>query len=134
MTRRDRVFSALALLWLAVAVGAAAADWPTPARIAEDRMRLALLTANAFDKTVRPYDVALRGDLDAQYQELVADFQDRFGDRFDTTLIERRHAEAVSGMAAERRGIVIFSVASTAAFWLLLRTIRALLGRQSPNR
>jgi|GEM_PF-3533861 len=128
---RDRLFAALALVWLLAAGGAAAADWPTPAKAAGDRLRLAFLAANMLDKEIRPYDIPLRENLDAQYQEFTADFRSRYGARFDTALIDRRHGEAMAGMAAERLRIIGFAVASTALVWRLLWTIRSLLGREA---
>lgn len=128
---RDRIFGLVALLWLLAAVGAAVADWPTPARLAAERLRLAFLWANAVDKDFRPYDTPIGDDPDAQYRELVADFEARFGDRFDITPVAGRHAAALAGMARERAAIVGFAVLSTALVWWLLLTIRKLLGRET---
>ncbi len=128
---RDRLFGLLALAWLAVAAGAAAADWPTPARLAEERLQMALLWANAVDKDLRPYDTPRRGDPDAQYRELVAEYQARFGDRFDISFVARHHADALAGMGRERIGIAAFAVGSTLCVWWLLLTIRNLLGREA---
>lgn len=124
---RDVLLASLALVWLLAAVGAGFRDWPTPQRLAEERLRFAFLLANAVDKDFRPYDTPLRQDLGAQYQELVADFSTRFGERFNTALIDRRYGEAMAGMPAERVKIVAFAGLSTAAVWWLLWTIRNLL-------
>lgn len=124
---RNGAYAALAALWLCVAAAAAASDWPTPEKLAEDRLRLALLWANALDKDLRPYDTPIGPDPDAQYQELVADYTARFGDRFDIGFVARRHTDAMAGMRRERIGIVAFALASTAAVWGLLATIRTLL-------
>ncbi len=128
---RDRIFGLLALVWLIVAAGSAAADWPTPARIAAERLQLAFLWANAVDKDFRPYDTPIGNDPDAQYQELVADYQARFGDRFDISPVVRHHDAALAGMGRERLGIVAFAVLSTAMVWWLLLTVRNLLGRET---
>lgn len=130
--RRDRLFVALALGWLLVAGGTAASDWPTPRKLAEERLQLALLWANAVDKDLRPYDVPHGPDPDAQFRELVADYTARFGDRFDISFVTKRHAEALAGLDRERAGIVVFAAASTAMIWWLLAVIRRLLGR-NPN-
>ena len=128
---RDVLLAGLALAWLVAATGAAIRDWPTPRQLAEERLRFAFLVANAVDKDFRPFDTPLRPDVDAQYQELVADFTARFGERFDTTLVERRYADKMVEMPAERVRIAAFAVLSTAAVWWLLFTIRRLL---SPGR
>ena len=124
---RNGAYAALAALWLCVAVGAAASDWPTPEKLAEDRLRLALLWANALDKDLRPYDTPVGPDPNAQYQELVADYTARFGDRFDIGFVAKRYTDALAGMQRERAAIVAFALASTAAVWGLLATIRSLL-------
>lgn len=125
---RDRLFAALALGWLVVAAGAAASDWPTPRRLAEERLQLALLWANALDKDLRPYDTPRGPDPDVQYRQLVADYTARFGARFDIAFVAKHHADALAGMHRERAAIVAFGLASTAAVWWLLATIRRLLG------
>jgi hypothetical protein len=130
--RRDGLFVVLALGWLLVAGGTAASDWPTPRKLAEERLQLALLWANAVDKDLRPYDVPHDPDPDAQYRELVADYTARFGERFDISFVTKRHAEALAGMNRERAGIAVFAAASTVAVWWLLAVIRRLLGR-NPN-
>ncbi len=124
---RDRIYAALAALWLCLAAGAAASDWPTPAKLSRERLQLALLWANALDKDLRPYDTPFGPDPDAQYQELVADYTARFGDRFDIGFVEKRHADALAGLDRERTGVAAFALASTAAVWGLLATIRNLL-------
>ncbi|WP_300164547.1 hypothetical protein [Solidesulfovibrio sp.] len=125
---RDGIYAALAAGWLCVAAGTAISDWPTPAKLSRERLRLALLWANALDKDLRPYDTPIGPDPDAQYQELVADYTARFGDRFDIGFVARRHADALAGMDRERAGVAAFALASTAAVWGLLATIRKLLG------
>lgn len=130
--RRDRLFVALALGWLLVAGGTAASDWPTPRKLAEERLQLALLWANAVDKDLRPYDVPHGPDPDAQYQELVADYTARFGERFDISFVAKRHADALAGLDRERAAIAVFAAASTAVVWWLLAVVRRLLGR-NPN-
>jgi hypothetical protein len=130
MTRHrptDRVYLAGGLLWLAIATAAAAWDWPTPARLAEQRYRLALLTANALDKTFLPSSAVIGDDLEGPYRALTADFTARFGPRFNVAAIEARHNAAMAGLAAERLRIVCFTLAATAAIGWLLTTIRAAL-------
>jgi hypothetical protein len=124
---RDILAIALAVAWVLVAAGAAMRDWPTPERLAGVRLHLAMLLANAVDKDFRPYDTPLREDPNAQYQELVADYTARFGERFDVAFIERRHADAMAAMAAERLKILLFAGLSTAVVWWLIWTIRNLL-------
>lgn len=124
---------ALGLLWLVAATAAAARDWPTPARLAEQRYRMALLTANAVDKTFLPSTAAGGDDLEGSYRRLVADFSARFGPRFDVAAIEARHAQALAGLTAERTRIALFTLAATAVVWWLLATIAAALG-QTPGR
>lgn len=128
--KRDRVFAALAALWLLVAAGAAASDWPTPAKLSRERLQLALLWANALDKDLRPYNTPIGPDPDAQYQELVAAYTMRFGERFDISFVAKHHAAALANMHRERVGIVAFSMVSTAAIWWLLAVIRRLLSRK----
>ncbi|WP_428562414.1 MAG: hypothetical protein ACP59X_21330 [Solidesulfovibrio sp. DCME] len=130
--RRDRLFAALAAGWLVVALGAAASDWPTPQKLSEERLRLAYLWANALDKDLRPYDAPIGPDPDAQYQELVADYTARFGERFDIAFVANRHAASLAGMARERAAIAAFALASTAAVWGLLGVIRNLLRGKTP--
>ena len=50
VSSRSRLGLVLGLAWLLVAGAAAAMDWPTPARLAEERYRIALLLANAVDQ------------------------------------------------------------------------------------
>ncbi|UJX41574.1 hypothetical protein K9F62_02415 [Desulfovibrio sp. JY] len=126
--RRDTLLAALAVIWLVAAAGAAAIDWPTPLKLAKERLQLAYLAANAVDKDFRPYDQPEASDPDAQYQQLVADYRDRFGERFNIAAVERLHDDTVAGMARERAGIVVFTVAATAVVWWLLMTIGRLLG------
>ncbi|MFU2209690.1 hypothetical protein [Solidesulfovibrio sp. C21] len=126
--RRDTLLVALAVFWLVAAAMAAAIDWPTPLRLDKERLQLAYLAANAVDKDFRPYDQPDTGDPDAQYQQLVADYRDRFGERFNIAAIESRHDAAVAGMARERAGIVAFTAGATAVVWWLLMTISRLLG------
>jgi len=127
--RSNRLFVLLALGWLLVAGGTAAHDWPTPARLSEERLRQAFLLANALDKSFRPYDTPLQEDRNAQYQDLVAGFTARFGKQFDVTRIEEHYENALTDMAAERIRILLFTVGSTVFIWWLLWTIRRLLGR-----
>jgi len=61
----------------------------------------------------------------------VADYQARFGDRFDISFVANHYAAALSGMARERVGIVVFTLVATAMVWWLLATIRNLLGRDT---
>ena len=132
MTRRrplGRLYPACGLLWLVVAAAAAAHDWPTPARLAEQRYRMALLTANAVDKTFLPTFAVEGDDLDGPYQRLVADFTARFGPRFNVAAIEARHNAALAGLTAERLRIALFTLAAWAAVWWLLATIHAVLER-----
>lgn len=133
-SNRRRIFSALALGWLVVAVWAAALDWPTPKRLSEERLQLAYLVANAVDKDFRPYDQPPADDPDAQYQELMADFRARFGERFDLSVVTKRHDTALAGMAGERLGIVAFTIGFTAVLWWLLYTIGRLLDGNSLER
>ncbi|EFL50952.1 conserved hypothetical protein [Solidesulfovibrio fructosivorans JJ]] len=128
LSRRETLLAALAALWLVVAAVSAALDWPTPRRLAEERLRLAYLAANAVDKDFRPYDQPAANDPEAQYQQLVADFRDRFGERFNIAEAESRHADAVANMDRERVGVVAFAAGSTALLWWLLFTIGRLLG------
>ena len=122
-----RLYLACGLLWLAAATAAAARDWPTPARLAEQRYRMALLTANAVDKTFLPTFAVTDDDLDGPYQRLVADFTARFGPRFNVAAIEARHNAAMADLTGDRLRIVCFTLATTAAIWWLLATIRAAL-------
>lgn len=117
----------LGLLWLLAATAAAARDWPTPARLSEQRYRLALLTANALDKSFLPWPVAVGDDCDGPYNRLVADFAARFGPRFDVAAIEARHAQALADIPVERARIIAFTAAATAVVWWLLATICAAL-------
>jgi len=126
--RRDTLLVALAVFWLVAAAMAAAIDWPTPLKLAKERLQLAYLAANAVDKDFRPYDQPEASDPDAQYQQLVADYRDRFGARFDIAFAERHHAEALANMDRERVGVVAFAVGATALVWWLLMTIGRLLG------
>ena len=125
---RERLLAALALGWLVVAGAAAAWDWPTPRRRSEERLQLAYLVANVVDKDFRPYDQPPAVDPDVQYQQLVADFRDRFGQRFDIAFVANHHDDALAGMARERVRIVVFALASTAVVWWLLFTIGRLFG------
>ncbi|KHK03792.1 hypothetical protein [Desulfovibrio sp. TomC] len=128
-TRRptNRLYLACGLLWLVVAAAAAACDWPTATRLAEQRYRMALLTANAVDKTFLPTFAVEGDDLDGPYQRLAADFTARFGPRFNVAAIEARHNAALAGLTGDRWRIVCFTLAATAAIWWLLATIRAVL-------
>ena len=128
LCRRDGLLAALALGWLVVAAAAAAYDWPTPRRLSEERLQMAYLVANALDKDFRPYDQPPAVDPDVQYQQLVADFRDRFGQRFDIAFVAKHHDDALAGMARERVRIVVFALASTAVVWWLLFTIGRLFG------
>ena len=127
ISSHSRLGLALGLAWLLVAGAAAARDWPTPARLAEQRYRLALLTANALDKTFLPSSAVIGDDLEGPYRALTADFTARFGPRFNVAAIEARHNAAVAGLAAERLRIVCFTLAATAAIGWLLATIRTAL-------
>ena len=130
---RCRLGLILGLAWLLVAVAAAARDWPTPARLAEERYRMALLLANAVDKTFLPTAAVIDEDWQGPYRRLVNDFTARFGPRFDVAAIETRHDQALAGLAAGRAGIVAFTLAAVAVVWWLLATICAALGR-APGR
>ena len=131
--RPDRLWAGLALAWLIAATAAAACDWPTPARISEQRYRMALLLANAVDKTFLPTAAVIDDDWQGPYRRLVNDFTARFGPRFDVAAIEARHDQALAGLAAGRAGIVAFTLAAVAVVWWLLATICAALGR-APGR
>lgn len=124
-----RLGRALGLLWLLAATAAAARDWPTAARLSEQRLRMALLTANAVDKSFLPSSVTVGDDCDAPYARLAADFTARFGPRFDVAAIEARHARAVADMPAERARIIAFTLAATAVVWWLLATVCTALGQ-----
>ena len=123
----------LGLLWLLAAAAAAARDWPTPARLAEQRYRAARLLANAVDKTFLPTAAVADDDYEGPYRRLTADFTARFGPRFDVAAIEAVHDQALAGMATERVRIVVFTLAATAVVWRLLAIICAGLGR-APNQ
>jgi len=125
----SRLGLTLGLLWLLTAAAAAARDWPTPARLAEQRYRMALLAANAVDKTFRPSATVIGDDTDGPYRLLAADFTARFGARFNAAAIEARHDQALAGMPAERARIVVFALAATAVVWRLLAIICAALGK-----
>ncbi|MHC1790376.1 hypothetical protein [Solidesulfovibrio sp.] len=127
--RPDRLWAGLALAWLLAAVSAAACDWPTPARISEQRYRMALLLANAVDKTFLPSSVAVGDDTDGPYRRLAEDFSARFGPRFNRAALEAVHAQALAGLAASRVLIVLFTLAATAVIWRLLAIIRTALAR-----
>ncbi|MYL81526.1 hypothetical protein GTA51_00030 [Desulfovibrio aerotolerans] len=133
VSSRTRLGLALALAWLLVAVAAAARDWPTPARLAEERYRTALLLANAVDKTFLPTVAVSDDDWQGPYHLLVNDFTARFGPRFDVAAIEARHDQALLSLTTERVRIVVFTLLATAAIWWLLATICTALG-QTPHR
>ena len=133
VSSRSRLGLVLGLAWLLVAGAAAAMDWPTPARLAEERYRIALLLANAVDKTFLPTVAVSDDDWHGPYHLLVNDFTARFGPRFDVAAIEARHDQALTSLTAERARIVVFTLVATAAIWWLLTTICTALG-QTPHR
>ncbi len=128
--RRGRLFAALGLAYLLAAGGAVYGDWPTPERLAEDRLRFALLLANALDKDLRPYDAPLGPDMAAQYDALVTTYKARFGDRYDVSLLESRYAADMAHLTRDRASVAAFAVLSTALIWWLLWTVWKLLGRE----
>ena len=129
--RRKRLFLLAGAGWLVLALAAARADWPTPEKLSERRYRLALLVANAADKTFLPDPAAAGGDWDRAYGRLAADFVARLGPRFDLSAVEARHREALAGIAAERVRLTLFTLAATAALWGLLAILHAGLDRRS---
>jgi len=128
---RKRLFLLAGAGWLVLALAAARADWPTPEKLSEQRYRLAMLTANAADKTFLPDPTAAGGDWDRAYERLAADFAARLGPRFDLSAVEARHREALAGMASERVRLAVFTLAATAALWGLLAMLHAALDRCS---
>lgn len=133
VSSRSRLGLVLGLAWLLVAGVAAVRDWPTPARLAEERYRMALLLANAVDKTFLPTVAASGDDWHGSYRTLVNDFTARFGPRFDVAAIEARHDQALTSLNTERVRIVVFTLVGTAVIWWLLATICTALG-QTPHR
>ena len=127
---RNRLFLLLGAGWLVVALCAAWADWPTPEKLSEQRYRLALLVANAADKSFLPDPASAGGDCNGAYARLAADFAARLGPRFDLTAVEAVHREALDGMEAERAGLVLWTLAATGALWSLLALLRVALDRR----
>jgi hypothetical protein len=117
--------------WLALALAAARTDWPTPEKLAEQRYRLAQLTANAADKSYRPDPAAAGGDWDGAYARLAADYAARPGTSAAFAALEARHQSAVDGMPGEQGGLVVFTLAATAVLWRLGAAILAALPRQA---
>ncbi len=111
------------LLYTLLAVVGVVADWPTPEKIAKERLQAGLLLANALDKEFRPYDQPRRADVNAQYEALRRDFRGRYGDAFDTRLLDGKYLSAMEHMESNRIKLAAFAGATVLAVFGLLHVV-----------
>lgn len=125
----------LAGLWAYVLLtaGGAWSDWPTPEKLARDRLKSAFLLFNALDKSFRPYDTPIESDASAQFERLREDFARRFGPALDLSAPERTYREGLAHMTRDRALLVVFSAASVVVVaWILGQVGRFLEGGERP--
>ncbi len=111
------------ILYAFLAVVAARSDYPTPERIAKERLLKAFLLANVLDKEFRPYDQPFRADLNAQYEGLQKEFKGRYGEAFDTAKLDEAYLDDLEHMEADRMKLVAFTAASIVAVFVLLHLV-----------
>ena len=124
---------ACGVLYAVLAVAAARADYPTPERIAKDRLRQAFLLANALDKSFRPYDQPFRADLNAQYEGLQRQYRERFGQAFNTAKLDETYLADMERMESDRVKLVAFTAGSIVAVFVLLHLVWLYVRRPAPN-
>jgi len=111
------------ILYAILAVAAARSDYPTPERIAKERLLKAFLLANVLDKEFRPYDQPFRADLNAQYEGLQKKYKERFGESFNTQALDAAYLDDMERMETDRIKLVAFTIGSIIAVFVLLHLV-----------
>ncbi len=120
------------LLYAVAAVFAAASDYPTPQRIAKERLRKAYLIANGLDPSIRPYEYELSPDINAQYEAFRREKSERFAQAFDAAGIDAAYLADMEHMERDRMRLALFTGASILIVFALLHVVWLYL-RKKPS-
>jgi len=122
------------VLYAVLAFLAAASDYPTPERIASERLRKAYLVANALDKSIRPYEYEKKPDVNAQYEEFRKGLGERFTEAFEAAGLDRTYLADMENMESDRVKLWLFTGGSIVAVFALLHVVWMYARKKTASR